>query len=166
MSQTVFDDAVIVDQPADTGAPQAPFGGAMFVMPDGTWVREGSKEFFAALEDPDPDYDAARFAVTNLGFIAVRVIPNSVVDIKFHPRNVTAAALVSIQHLLQSMRSDLFRISYLNEYWQSETVSSARQILCRISEICALKGVGITPFEDTFLSNTTEGHTGALSLPH
>jgi hypothetical protein len=46
--------------------------GLVLVTPAGDWVREGSREFLALLGDPDPDYDAAMFAVRNLGFIAVR----------------------------------------------------------------------------------------------
>jgi hypothetical protein len=44
----------------------------LLVTPTGNWVRDGSREFLTVLGDPDPDYDAAMFAVRNLGFIAVR----------------------------------------------------------------------------------------------
>jgi hypothetical protein len=126
---------------------EAPADGVLFVTPDGAWVRDRSREFFAALGDTDPDYDASLFAVKNLGFIVVRVSPESLVDIKLHPRNVTSAALASIQHLLPSIQSDLFRISYLKESWASETASSAAKTICRLSEICALEGVGVTRHE-------------------
>ena len=41
----------------------------MLVTPEGQWMLEDSTEFRAALGDPNPDYDAAQFAVKNLGFI-------------------------------------------------------------------------------------------------
>jgi hypothetical protein len=123
---------------------EAPADGVLFVTPDGGWVRERSREFFVALGDPDPDYDASLFAVKNLGFIVIRVSPEPLVEIKLHPRNVTSAALASIRHLLLSVRSDLFRFSYLKEDWVSETAHSAAQTICRLSEICALEGVGVT----------------------
>jgi hypothetical protein len=123
---------------------EAPANGSLFVTPDGGWVRERSREFFVALGDSDPDYNASLFAVKNLGFIVIRVSPESLVEIKLHPRNVTAAALASIQHLLPSVQSDLFRISYFKEDWVSEAVPSAAQTICRLSEICALEGVGVT----------------------
>jgi hypothetical protein len=46
--------------------------GLLLVTPTGDWVREGSREFLAVLGDPDPDYDAAMFAVRNFGFVAIR----------------------------------------------------------------------------------------------
>src|SRR5262245_15282294 len=68
-------------------------GDGIFVTPDGAWLREGSGEFFVALGDPDPDYDAPLFAIKNLGFIFVRVAAAPLVDITLHPRNVAPAAL-------------------------------------------------------------------------
>jgi hypothetical protein len=41
----------------------------MLITPDGGWVSPDSAEFYTALGDPDPDYDAINFAVKNLGFI-------------------------------------------------------------------------------------------------
>src|SRR5262249_15618854 len=69
----------------------------IFITPDGAWLREGSAEFFIALGDPEPDYDAPLFTIKNLGFICVRVVTASVVDITLHPRNVAPAALRSLQ---------------------------------------------------------------------
>jgi hypothetical protein len=136
-------------------APDAPAveasGGAIFVAPDGTWVREGSGEFFEVLGDADPDYDAPLYAIKNFGFMAVRILPKSLVEIKLHPKNVTAAALLSIQNILPSIRSNSFRITYLQDAWTSEVASSATRTICRLSEICACEGVGINPREFTAL---------------
>jgi hypothetical protein len=147
MSQIDSALADMLDITGDNPTTEAPADGVLFVTPDGAWVRERSREFFVALGDTDPDYDASLFAVKNLGFIVVRVSPRSLVDIKLHPRNVTAATLLSIQHLLPSIQSDLFRISYLKENWVSETASSAAKTICRLSEICAVEGVGVTRHE-------------------
>jgi hypothetical protein len=118
----------------------------LLVAPDGAWFREGSADFFASLGDPNPDYDAPLFAVKNLGFIGVRV-SRSLVDIKLHPRNVSAAALRSVENVLSSIRSGLFRITYLREDWVSETVSSSALILCRLGEICTVAGTGVVARE-------------------
>lgn len=122
----------------------APENGAVFVDPDGSWIREGSKEFFEALGDPNPDYDASLFAVKNLGFIAIGVSPQLFTSIKIHPTNVTEAALLSTQRLLSSIQCDCFRISYLEETWLSETTPSAARTISRLSEICAREELGIT----------------------
>jgi hypothetical protein len=134
--------ADMLDVPDDSPT-EAPADGGLFVTPDGAWVAERSKEFFAALGDPDPDYDAALFAVKNLGFVAVRV-SRSVVDIKLHPRNITSAALTSIQQLLPLIAVDFFQITYLTEEWTAETVSSAAKTICRLSEICVSKEAGVS----------------------
>ena len=55
---------------------------------------------FAALGDPDPDYDAVSFAVRNLGFIKFEVIRQSVVEIELHPRNIELPALLAVQQQL------------------------------------------------------------------
>ena len=122
-------------------AAEALAGGGMFATPDGNWICEGTREFFFALGDPDPDYDASLFAVKNLGFIGVRVFPKLLVEIALHPRNVTSAALFSVLQRLPLIQSDLIRISYLKERWLSETTSSLAQTICRLSEICAQEGL-------------------------
>ena len=58
------------------------------VSPEGRWLPEGSQEFLREVGDLDPDYDAAMFAVKNLGFIKVEIITELVVSITLHPSNV------------------------------------------------------------------------------
>jgi hypothetical protein len=58
--------------------------GLLLVMSTGDWVRESSREFLAVLGDHDPDYDAAMFAVRNLGFIAVRR-HEAMLELVLHP---------------------------------------------------------------------------------
>jgi hypothetical protein len=126
-------------------------GSLIFVTPDGTWVGERSREFFGLLGDTHPYYDAPFYVIKNFGFIAVRIFPKSLVDIKVRPRNVTAAALLSIQNVLLSIRSNSFRITYLKDASTSEVAPSATRAICRLSEICAREGVGINLREFTAL---------------
>jgi hypothetical protein len=120
-------------------------GCRMIVTPDGTWVREGSREFFVALGDTDPDYDASLFAVKNLGFIVVGILGKSLINIKLHPRNVAPAALHSVKQWLASIQYETFQISYLKEDWVLETLSSTARTIYRLSEICNLHGaVGLS----------------------
>ena len=130
----------------DEPAVEAP-GTVIFVTPDGTWLQEKSSEFFGVLGDAHPDYDAPLYVIKNFGFIAVCIFPTSLVDIKVPPRNVTATALLSIQNVLPSVRSNSFRITYLKDAWTSEVAPSATRAVCRLSEICAREGVGISPRE-------------------
>ena len=82
----------------------------ILVSPEGQWVLPGTSDFFAALGDPDPDYDAVAFAVRNLGFIKFEVIRQSIVEIELHPRNVELPALLAVQQQLLSSDLHLFRI--------------------------------------------------------
>jgi hypothetical protein len=109
----------------------------MLVTPDGQWVSPNTPEFFAALGDPDPDYDAIAFAVKNLGFIRFQVIQHSIVEIELHPRNVKLPALLAVQQQLLSSEVKLFRIKYLEDAWQSEISSSAGYTIERLSTLCA-----------------------------
>ena len=88
----------------------------LLVTPTGEWMREGSREFRAALGDPEPDYDAAMFAVRNLGFIAVRR-HEAMLDVILHPRNAEPAAVDAAVAMLGSSLSRLFRITYLDSRW-------------------------------------------------
>jgi len=138
--------AGVADVTPDEPAVERP-GSVIFVTPDGTWLQEKDSEFFGVLGDTHPDYDASLYLIKNFGFIAVCFFPKSRVGIKVHPRNVTAAALLSIQNILPSVRSNSFRITYLKEAWTSEIAPSATRAVCRLSEICAREGVGINPRE-------------------
>jgi hypothetical protein len=108
----------------------------MLVTPDGEWVLPDSPEFFAALGDPNPDYDAIAFAVKNLGFIKFQVIERSIVEIELHPRNVELPALLAAQQQLFTSVVKLFRIRYFDTAWQSEISSTAEHTVARLSELC------------------------------
>jgi hypothetical protein len=106
----------------------------LLITPTGDWVREGSRKFLAVLGDPDPDYDAAMFAVRNLGFIAVRR-HEAMLDVILHPRNVEPAAVDAVVAMLGSSASRLFRITYLDDRWRDEIVTTARDAAARIVEL-------------------------------
>src|SRR5580765_2709390 len=105
----------------------------MLVTPDGEWVSPNTPEFFAALGDPDPDYDAVAFAVKNLGFIKFQVIQHSIIEIELHPRNFEPSALLAVQQQLLSSDVKLFRIKHLDNNWHSEILSSAESAIERLS---------------------------------
>ena len=109
----------------------------MMVTPDGEWVFPDADEFYAALGDCDPDYDAVAFAVKNLGFIKFQLIENSIIEVELHPRNVELPALLSVQQQILSSQVGLFRIKYFKGTWQSEISSSPEHAIERLAEICA-----------------------------
>lgn len=111
----------------------------MLVTSDGRWVLEDSAEFLAALGDPDPDYDAALFAVKNLGFVRFQLFADSLIEIELHPHNVELAALLAVQQQIISNKAKLFRVKFFDLSWKSEIFSSAEHAVSRLSELCAPK---------------------------
>jgi hypothetical protein len=109
----------------------------MLLTSEGQWVLEDSAEFLEALGDPDPDYDAAVFAVKNLGFIRFQILDGSIVEIELHPRNVQLPALLAVQQQLLSAQVRLFRIKYFDTAWHSEIMISSERTISRLSELCA-----------------------------
>jgi hypothetical protein len=111
----------------------------MLVTPTGQWVIENSAEFLAVLGDPDPDYDAASYAVKNQGFVKFQILDQSVIEIELHPYTVELAALLAVQQQLLTSNVGLFRIRYLTSSWQSEILSNRELAIARLSELCAPK---------------------------
>ena len=109
----------------------------MLVTGDGEWVIENSAEFFAALGDPEPDYNASAFAVKNLGFIKFQLLDDSVIEVDLHARNTQLPALLAVQQQILSSRVKLFRIKYFETAWHSEIMISAEQAISRLSELCS-----------------------------
>lgn len=109
----------------------------MLVTGDGEWLLPDTPEFFAALGDPDPDYDSISFAVKNMGFVKFQIFGQSIAEIELHPRNVEMAALLAAQQQVLSCQAKLFRIKYFDKEWHSEISSSAEHIISRLSELCA-----------------------------
>jgi hypothetical protein len=109
----------------------------MLVTSDGQWVLENDSEFLRKLGDPAPDYDAAAFAVKNLGFIKFQMLDDSLIEIELHPRNVALPALLAVQQQLLSSKVRLFRIKFFEQSWKSEISSSAEATVARLSELCA-----------------------------
>ena len=111
----------------------------MLISPDGRWVVEDSAEFFAALGDSRPDYDATAFAVKNLGFIKFQVHEQSLIEIELHPYTVELPALLAAQQQLLVSKVRLFRIRYFDTTWQSEILPGAELAVTRLSELCSPK---------------------------
>ena len=109
----------------------------MLVTSEGGWVLEDSAEFLAELGDPDPDYDAALFAVKNLGFIRFQFFDDSLVEVELHPQNVKLPTLLAVQQQLLTSRAKLFRIKYFDTSWLSEITSSPERAISRLAELCA-----------------------------
>src|SRR5262245_61652555 len=109
----------------------------MLVTSDGQWVLENDSDFLRKLGDPAPDYDAAAFAVKNLGFIKFQILDDSLIEIELHPRNVALPALLAVQQQLLSSKVRLFRIKFFEQSWNSEISSSAEATVARLSELCA-----------------------------
>ena len=109
----------------------------MLVTSDAQWVLPDTPEFFAALGDPDPDYDSMAFAVKNLGFIRYQVLERSIVEVELHPRNVELPALLAVQHEILRSQVTLFRIKFFDTEWRSEISSSPEHVVSRLSELCA-----------------------------
>src|SRR5438874_2689744 len=114
----------------------------MLATPDGKWVFPNSAEFFAALGDSDPDYDAIAFAVKNLGFVKLQSIGQSVVEVELHPRNVELPALLAAQQQLLMSQVSVFRIRYFDTAWEAEIWSTAELTIERLFELWA---PGYTP---------------------
>ena len=140
----------------------------MLVTPDGQWVLEDSPEFLAALGDPNPDYDAASFAVKNLGFVKFQILDNSVIEIELHPHTVELPALLAVQQQLLTSKVRLFRIRYFASSWQSEIFPASDLAVSRLSELCSPKFAPVA--KDRFLveprdySKLYEGDEGPLQL--
>jgi hypothetical protein len=109
----------------------------MLVTPEAQWVLPDTPEFFEALGDPEPDYDAVGFAVKNLGFVKYQVMERMIVEIELHPRNVSLPALLLVQEEILRSQINLFRIKYFDNEWQSEISSSSEKVIARLSELCA-----------------------------
>jgi hypothetical protein len=149
---------------ADTAAL---LGGGFFVAPDGAWLREGSDEFFVALGDPDPDYDAPLFAIKNLGFIVVRVVAGPLVNITLHPRNVASAALRSLQQWQLLFQFSSVKLSYLKDRWISEILTTRAQVICRLFEISALEMTEDASYSELLVAcNITARQIGFSSIAH
>jgi hypothetical protein len=109
----------------------------MLATAEGEWVLPGTADFFEALVDAEPDYDAVSFAVKNLGFVKLQILQQSIVEVELHPRNVAMAALLAAQQQVLSSRLKLYRIKYFDNEWRSEISSSPEHVIARMSELCA-----------------------------
>jgi hypothetical protein len=108
----------------------------ILVTADGQCVLPDSENFYAALGDANPDYDAIGYAIRNLGFIKFQVLDRVVAEIELHPRNVDRRALLALERLLGEAGANLFRIRHLDTEWHSEISPSAEHTMTRLRELC------------------------------
>jgi hypothetical protein len=106
------------------------------ISPEGTWLPASGMALHQALGYPDPDFDAAGFAVRNLGYIKLEMIEDALLDIECHPQHVSPAALAAVQRHLESSGQRLFRLRYLAEDWRTEVIVSPTLASRRLSELC------------------------------
>jgi hypothetical protein len=108
------------------------------VSPEGRWLPEGSQEFLREVGDLDPDYDAAMFAVKNLGFIKVEIITDLVVSITVHPSTVDLNSLIAVNHVLSKSTARAFCIRFLTTRWEREILPSAERAFERLHDLYSL----------------------------
>jgi hypothetical protein len=108
------------------------------VSPEGRWLPEGSPEFLREVGDLDPDYDAAMFAVKNLGFIKVEIITELVVSITLHPSNVDLNSLIAVNHVLSKSTARAFCIRFLTTRWEREILPNAERAFERLHDLYSL----------------------------
>jgi hypothetical protein len=121
----------------------------MLATADGGWLLPNTPEFFEALGDPDPDYDAVAFAIKNLGFVKFQIVGHSIGEIELHPRNVELRALLATQQEILASQCHLFRIKYFDTAWHSEISSSPENVIGRLSELCTKPAPA--PFADRYV---------------
>jgi hypothetical protein len=111
-------------------------GARMLVAPDGSPMGEHSPEFLVdVLGDPDPDYDAALFAVKNLGFVLLRESA-SLLEVTVHPRAVAWPAVDAAIGIMASSSAETFAIKHLQQEWRREIATSARAASAKFLELC------------------------------
>lgn len=97
----------------------------------------GQHRVSSGVRRPKSDYDAAMFAVKNLGFIKFQILDCSIIELELHPRNVQLPALLGIQQQLLLSQARLIRIKYFDTAWRSEIMTSSERAISRLSELCA-----------------------------
>jgi hypothetical protein len=111
-------------------------GAGMLVAPDGSPVGEHSPEFLVdVLGDPDPDYDAALFAVKNLGFVLLRQSA-ALLEVTVHPRAVAWPAVDAVIGIMASSSAETFAIKHLQQDWRREIATSAGAASAKFLELC------------------------------
>jgi hypothetical protein len=109
----------------------------ILVSPEGAWFRGDGPALHQAVGYPEPDFDAAGFAVRNLGYIKFETIADVLLDVEFHPLHVSRRALEGARHHLAAVEHRLVRLRYLVEDWRTELAINPAQAALRLGEICA-----------------------------
>ena len=113
----------------------------VLVTADGRCLREGTRAFLDALGEYAPDWDAGRFAVVNLGFVAL-LRDGGRFDILVHPRTAGPVAIDGAIALVGTSGAALFTIAWLAASgWRRESFPSARDACIRLMELCRIEQV-------------------------
>jgi hypothetical protein len=104
---------------------------ALLFGPDGRWFKEDSSELFAELGDPNPDYDASRFAVVNLGFVKLE-LADLFAEITLNPTTVLPTALAALHKSVPWSRPTIVRLRYIGEPEESNSALLPRDALARL----------------------------------
>jgi hypothetical protein len=107
------------------------------ISPQGAWFPGSGPALNEAIGYPDAAFDAAAFAVRNLGYIKFETIENILLDIEFDPHHVAPAGLALAQAHLAASLHRLVRLRYFSREWLTEVAVSADQAARRLSELCA-----------------------------
>jgi hypothetical protein len=109
----------------------------LLISPAGAWLSGDSPALHQAIGYPEADFDAVGFAVRNLGYIKLEIVEDVLLDLEFHPLQVSRLAHDAAQDHLSAARQPLVRLRYLAEEWRSELAVNAQQAARRFGELCA-----------------------------
>jgi hypothetical protein len=107
---------------------------------DGRLWSPAAAEFHRLLGYPEPDFDLARYAVRNLGYVLLEIsaAPDGLLIIEFRACLVKPAALAEAQRFMKaSGASGGFGLRYLLADWTEETFGSADAAIARINALTA-----------------------------
>jgi hypothetical protein len=125
---------------------------SMLATAEGQWIGADSRELLAYLGDPNPDFDAAAFAVRNLGFVRYDSFPGKFAQITLFPKRVSPLALAAAQERVASGETSIvFRVDYLDhetKTWRQELAMNAREAVGRLNRLCG--SFATAPASDIF----------------
>lgn len=105
---------------------------------DGRWIDAAGGELLELIGDPRPDFDAAAFAVRNLGFAQFEVLGDCFIQIRIFPKRLDPNALDLVRSRILQHPTSLIRVIYLDaesKRWEEYLTSNPRQAVGRLNEL-------------------------------
>jgi hypothetical protein len=105
---------------------------------DGRIWSPAAAEFHRHLGYPEPDFDLARYAVRNLGYVLLELsaAPDGLLIIEFRVILVKPRALLEAARFIESKAADSpLKLRYLLADWTEESFQSAAAAIVRIEEL-------------------------------